>query len=169
VDTAPRPTAPSRSASEPPTFVVDRWVRGDDPLRAVVEGGRARVRAIVMPDAALGVLPTALALAKGGDPSAPLRRVVLGGLPSPFAGALEMVGGALGILGAATRLAAAPLAVVMRIALATAKWLALRLGGRWRAAHDRRAVLSMLLSAAYLMTVGAGQWSVDANLRRPEA
>jgi multidrug efflux pump subunit AcrB len=72
------------------TVVVDRWRRGDEVLGAVVEGGRARVRAIVMTGAAMGMgmLPTALALAEGGDQSAPLGRAVLGGLLGSLVGTL---------------------------------------------------------------------------------
>ena len=94
------------------------------------------------------------------------------GLPAPeilgpFVGAVEIVCGLLVLVGAATRLAAAPLAVIMVVALVTTKWPVLRDSGLWRAAHDSRTDLSMLLSAVFLMTVGAGPWSVDARLRRP--
>lgn len=72
------------------TVVVEGWRRGEDPIRAVVDGGRARVRPIVMTGAAMvmGMLPTALALAEGGDQSAPLGRAVVGGLLGSLLGTL---------------------------------------------------------------------------------
>jgi multidrug efflux pump subunit AcrB len=72
------------------TIVVDLQRGGMEPVAAVVEGGRRRVRPIVMTGAAMvvGVLPTALALAEGGDQSAPLGRAVLGGLVGSLVGTL---------------------------------------------------------------------------------
>lgn len=56
--------------------------RGMDPLTAVIEGGRRRLRPILMTAIAtiLALLPMALGLGKGGFLSAPLAMVVIGGL-----------------------------------------------------------------------------------------
>jgi multidrug efflux pump subunit AcrB len=51
-------------------------------MRAAVEGGRARLRPILMTSCAMiaGMLPMAVGLSAGGDQTAPLGRAVVGGL-----------------------------------------------------------------------------------------
>lgn len=51
-------------------------------VRAAVEGGRSRLRPILMTSCAMiaGMLPMALGLSEGGDQTAPLGRAVVGGL-----------------------------------------------------------------------------------------
>lgn len=94
-------------------------------------------------------------------------------------GAVEVVCGALVLVGLATRLAAAPLAVTMVVALASTK-VPILLGrgygpfahtfapkaGVWSFLHESRTDLSMLLAAVFLVVVGAGPWSIDARLAR---
>jgi uncharacterized membrane protein YphA (DoxX/SURF4 family) len=104
------------------------------------------------------------------------------GLPAPeltagFVGAVEIVGGALVVLGLFTRLAAVPLIVDMVVALATTK-VPLLFGagpepvsappkaGLWAFAYQARLDLTMLIAVAYLLAVGAGLWSIDALLSR---
>lgn len=106
------------------------------------------------------------------------------GLPSPeilgpLVGMVEVVCGALVLVGLATRLAAVPLAATMVVALASTK-LPILLGrgygpfahtfaprsGLWSFLHESRTDLSMLLAAVFLILVGAGRWSVDARLAR---
>ncbi len=82
----------------------------------------------------------------------------------PFVGVVEIVGGALVLLGAATRLAAAPLVVIMVVALVSTKWPTLRDAGFWEAAHASRTDTAMLLASLFLAAVGAGPVSVDARL-----
>jgi hypothetical protein len=64
--------------------------RVGQPVTAVLEGGRRRVRPNLMTGLAMmmGMLPTALALAEGGDQSAPLGRAVVGGLLGSLVGTL---------------------------------------------------------------------------------
>ncbi len=64
------------------TFAERARVAGGDPLAAAVEGGRSRLRAILMTSFAMiaGMLPLALGLGEGGDQTAPLGRAVVGGL-----------------------------------------------------------------------------------------
>jgi putative oxidoreductase len=96
----------------------------------------------------------------------------------PFVGAVEIVCGALIILGLLTRLAAVPLIVIMIVALISTK-LPILLGhdvgmfhlsadmkrtGFWSAAHESRADLTMLLGCIYLLIVGGGKWSLDDRL-----
>jgi uncharacterized membrane protein YphA (DoxX/SURF4 family) len=104
------------------------------------------------------------------------------GLPAPdqlavFVGAVEIVGGALLVLGLFTRLAAVPLIVDMAVALATTKVpllfgpgpepvAALPKTGFWAFAYQARLDLAMLVAASYLLGVGAGLWSIDGVLSR---
>lgn len=98
-------------------------------------------------------------------------------LMGPFVGVVEIVCGALIIVGLATRLAAIPLIVVMIVAIVSTKipillghdfWIfhAPKLAhyGFWSMLHEARTDLDMLLGAIYLLIVGAGAWSLDALL-----
>ena len=100
-------------------------------------------------------------------------------LMAPFVGAVEIVCGALVLLGLATRLAALPLMAVMIVAIATTK-IPILLGhdlgpfqvrsmsqyGFWSMAHESRTDFAMLLGSLFLSLVGAGRWSLDALLSR---
>lgn len=85
-------------------------------------------------------------------------------LLAPFVGLVEITCGVLVLIGLATRLAAVPLLWVMTVALATTKYPILVQQGFWAAAHEARTDWSMFLGALFLLTVGAGSWSVDARL-----
>jgi putative oxidoreductase len=81
-------------------------------------------------------------------------------LMAPFVGAVEVVGGAMLVLGLLTRLAAVPLAIVLVVALATAK------------AHEMTSVKGFLsiYDVPYLLllvvftAVGGGRYAIDALL-----
>jgi putative oxidoreductase len=99
-------------------------------------------------------------------------------LMGPFVGMVEIVCGALIILGLFTRLAAIPLIIVMIVALISTK-LPILLGhdfsifhlgkfqrlGFWSMAHEARADFDMLLGCVYLLIEGGGAWSLDARLK----
>jgi uncharacterized membrane protein YphA (DoxX/SURF4 family) len=104
------------------------------------------------------------------------------GLPAPeqlaaFVGAVEIVGGALLIVGLLTRLAAVPLLIDMAVAIVTTKVPLLfgpgpepvaalpKIGG-WAFAYQARLDITMLVAAGYLLAVGAGSWSLDGFLSR---
>jgi uncharacterized membrane protein YphA (DoxX/SURF4 family) len=100
-------------------------------------------------------------------------------LMGPFVGVVEIVSGALIIVGLFTRIAAIPLIIVMIVAIISTKipillghdfWIfhvpKLARYGFWSMAHEARADFDMLLGAIYLLIVGAGAWSLDAMLRR---
>jgi putative oxidoreductase len=104
------------------------------------------------------------------------------GLPSAtqlayFVGATEVVCGALLVVGLFVRLAALPLVIDMSVAIVTTK-LPLLFGagpepvsgmpktGFWAFAYQARLDVTMLLACVYLVTVGAGLWSIDARLSR---
>ncbi|HEX6187808.1 MAG TPA: DoxX family protein [Pyrinomonadaceae bacterium] len=96
---------------------------------------------------------------------------------APFVGVVEIVGGALLLLGLLTRLAAIPLIINMLVAILSTKipillghsfWgFSLRsvpYGGFWGMAHEGRTDFAMLLGSIFLLIVGAGAWSLDARL-----
>jgi len=97
----------------------------------------------------------------------------------PLVGVVEMLCGALIILGLFTQLAAIPLIVIMIVAIVSTKipiWLGhdfwifhlpkLPRYGFWSMAHEARADFCMLLGSLYLLIEGGGQWSLDALLSR---
>ena len=87
------------------------------------------------------------------------------GFLGPFVGTFEVVCGALVILGLLTRLASIPLIVIISTAIVTTKLPMLAANGFWSMAHEARTDYAMLLGALFLLIVGAGRLSVDANLR----
>ncbi|HEY2866703.1 MAG TPA: DoxX family protein [Pyrinomonadaceae bacterium] len=97
-------------------------------------------------------------------------RFVKIGLPyphllAPLTGGFEVVCGALVILGLFTRLASIPLIVIISVAIVTTKFPMLTSNGFWSMAHESRVDFAMLLGSLFLLIVGAGRLSVDANLR----
>ena len=99
---------------------------------------------------------------------------------APFVGTVEIICGALIILGLLTRLASIPLIIIMIVALVSTKlpillghdvWMFhlasdIKRAGFWSTMHESRADLTMLLGCVYLLIVGAGRWSFDARLAR---
>jgi len=83
---------------------------------------------------------------------------------APFVGVIEAGCGLLVLGGLLTRLAALPLIVDMLVAIATTKVPILLHSGFWSMAHEARTDYSMLLGAVFLLIVGAGRWSIDAQL-----
>ncbi len=107
------------------------------------------------------------------------------GIPAPyitasFVGVVEIVCGALLLLGLLTRLAAIPLIFDISVAIATTK-IPLFFGtgpepnmmgdkyGFWAGLHQGRLDFAMLLGAIFLLIVGAGRWSLDELLARKVA
>jgi len=100
-------------------------------------------------------------------------------LMGPFVGMVEIICGALIVLGLLTRLAAIPLIVIMIVAIVSTK-IPILLGhdlwmfhvpkmaryGFWSMLHEARADLDMLLGSLYLLIEGGGAWSLDALLSR---
>lgn len=103
------------------------------------------------------------------------------GIPSPdvmgpFVGVIEVVCGALILIGFLTRLAAIPLIIDMLVAILSTK-IPILLGhgfwgfslrtlpyyGFWGMAHEARTDFAMLLGSIFLLIAGAGLWSVDAR------
>ncbi len=95
----------------------------------------------------------------------------------PFVGGVEVVCGALLIVGLLTRLAAIPLVIDISTAIVSTKVPVLLGHGFWGFAlaklphygllsmiHEARTDFSMLLGLLFLLIVGAGAWSVDARM-----
>lgn len=93
------------------------------------------------------------------------------GLPSPetlgsFVGGVEIVCGAMVLLGLFTRLAVIPLFTIMCVAIYSTKIPILIKSGFWKMAHDSRTDFSMFMGSLFLLIVGAGLISLDARLSR---
>jgi putative oxidoreductase len=103
------------------------------------------------------------------------------GIPAPtsmayFVGVVEVVCGALIVLGLFTRLAAIPLLIDISVAIASTK-VPIFLGhgywrfhlpqlgryGLWAMFSEARTDFSMLLGLLFLLIVGAGPWSFDGR------
>ena len=94
---------------------------------------------------------------------------------APFVGLVEMVCGALVIVGLFTRLAAIPLLIDISVAILSTKIPILLGHGYWRFTlpklkhygllsmlHEARTDISMVLGLIFILIVGAGSLSVDA-------
>ncbi|HEY3253637.1 MAG TPA: DoxX family protein [Polyangiaceae bacterium] len=82
---------------------------------------------------------------------------------APFVGVVEIVGGALLLVGFLTRLASVFLLIDIAVAIATTKLPMLLAKGFWATAHEARTDWSMLLGLIFLLVAGAGSSSVDAR------
>ena len=104
------------------------------------------------------------------------------GIPSPalmgpFVGVVEIICGALILLGLLTRLATIALLIDILVAIFSTK-IPILLGhgfwrfsvskvayyGFWGTLHEARTDLSMLLGLLFLLIVGAGAWSLDGRI-----
>jgi putative oxidoreductase len=83
---------------------------------------------------------------------------------APFVGVVEIVCGALLLVGLFTRLAAMPLLIDICVALFSTKIVTFAKNGLWSTLHEARTDVSMLLGLIFLLLVGGGAWSLDARL-----
>ncbi len=83
---------------------------------------------------------------------------------APFVGLVEILGGALLVVGLVTRLAAVPLFVAMLVAITTTKIVNVGRDGFWKTAHDSRTDLLMIAGLLLLLALGGGRLSVDRRL-----
>jgi len=79
----------------------------------------------------------------------------------PFVGVVEIVCGAMLILGIATMYAVVPLLFDIGVAIATTKWPMVGKQGFWAAMHEGRTDFCMVLGLIAIACLGAGSWSFD--------
>ena len=84
----------------------------------------------------------------------------------PFVGVVEIVCGALLIMGLLTRLASIPLIIDILVAIVTTKIPMLSKAGFWGTMHEARTDFCMLMGLIFLLLVGSGTLSFDARLSR---
>ncbi len=84
----------------------------------------------------------------------------------PFVGVVEIVCGALLIVGLLTRLASIPLLIDILVAIGTTKIPMLSKAGFWGMMHEARTDFCMLLGLIFLLLVGSGTLSFDDRLAR---
>ncbi|HEX8917992.1 MAG TPA: DoxX family protein [Chloroflexota bacterium] len=87
---------------------------------------------------------------------------------APFDGVVEIVCGALLLVGLLTRLATIPLLIDIAVAIATTKIPMLLQKGFWAAAHEARVDISMALGLLFLLLVGGESLSVDRWLAKQQ-
>jgi putative oxidoreductase len=85
---------------------------------------------------------------------------------APFVGVVEIVCGALLLIGLITRLASIPLLIDILVAIATTKIPMLPKSGFWATMHEARTDFCMLLGLIFLLIVGSGSLSFDDRLSR---
>jgi uncharacterized membrane protein YphA (DoxX/SURF4 family) len=83
---------------------------------------------------------------------------------APFVGLIEIVCGALLLIGLITRLATVPLLFDIAVALYSTKIVAFAKNRFWGTLHEARTDVSMLLALLFLVLVGGGSLSLDAAL-----
>jgi putative oxidoreductase len=84
----------------------------------------------------------------------------------PFVGGVEVVCGMLLIWGLFTRLASIPLLIDISVAILTTKIPILLKSGFWSMEDPARTDYSMLMSLLFLLSAGAGKWSLDRLFTR---
>jgi putative oxidoreductase len=127
------------------------------------------VKSVTFIRAAVGLIFFTQGILKYIDPHMGVMRFARIGFPYPdftahFVGTFEIACGLLVLLGLFTRLASVPLLIVILTAIATTKipelWHPNQ--GFWFMVSDARTDFAMTMSLLFLLSVGAGAWSLDA-------
>jgi putative oxidoreductase len=84
---------------------------------------------------------------------------------APFVGVIEILCGALLILGLLTRLATIPLIIDISVAIVTTKIPIWSQAGFWSMVHEARTDYCMLLGLVFLVIVGSGPFSIDRRVK----
>ena len=119
---------------------------------------------------AVGLIFFTQGILKYIDPHMGVLRFTRIGFPYPnftahFVGTFEIVCGFLVLAGLFTRLASIPLLIIILTAIATTKIPELWHPGQglWFMVSDARTDFAMTMSLLFLISVGAGAWSLDAS------
>jgi putative oxidoreductase len=80
---------------------------------------------------------------------------------APFVGVVEIVCGAMLILGIATLYVVIPLLIDISVAIVTTKWPLMHKEGFWSAMHEGRTDFCMFLGLIAIACLGAGNWSFN--------
>ena len=83
---------------------------------------------------------------------------------APFVGVVEILFGALIVIGFLTRLASIPLLIDMFVAITSTKIILMPEKGFWWFAHEARTDVCMIMGLLFLLIQGAGSLSVDWKL-----
>jgi putative oxidoreductase len=89
--------------------------------------------------------------------------IPLPGFFAPFVGAVEILCGSLLIVGLLTRMAVVPLLIDIAVAICTTKLPMLLKQGFWATMHEARTDFCMLLGLLAILSLGAGEFSLDAR------
>ncbi len=122
---------------------------------------------------AVGLIFLTQGILKYIDPHMGVLRFTKVGFPYPgytahFVGTFEIACGLLVLFGLFTSVASIPLLIVILTAIATTKIPELFQPGQgfWFMVSDARTDFAMTMSLLFLISVGAGSWSLDAWLRK---
>jgi uncharacterized membrane protein YphA (DoxX/SURF4 family) len=122
---------------------------------------------------AVGLIFLTQGILKYIDPHMGVLRFTKVGFPYPgytahFVGTFEIACGLLVLFGLFTSVASIPLLIVILTAIATTKIPELCQPGQgfWFMVSDARTDFAMTMSLLFLISVGAGSWSLDAWLRK---
>jgi uncharacterized membrane protein YphA (DoxX/SURF4 family) len=107
------------------------------------------------------LFPAALGAGRFAKIGIPMPQVM-----GPFVGSVEVLCGALLVVGLLTRLAAIPLVGVISVAIASTKVPMYFKTGFWNTMHEGRTDLCMLLGLLFLLIVGSGAASLDRVWRK---
>src|SRR5262249_12533261 len=132
-------------------------------------GPASDIGSVIFIRLAVGLIFFTQGILKYIDPHMGVLRFTKIGFPYPnftahFVGAFEIICGFLVLLGLFTRLASIPLLIIILTAMATTKipelWRPAQ--GFWFMVSDARTDFAMTLSLLFLISVGAGAWSLEA-------
>ena len=82
-------------------------------------------------------------------------------ISAPFVGVVEIVCGALLILGIRSSLVAVPLLIDISVAIVTTKWPMLRHAGFWSTMHESRVDLCMFFGLLSILLLGPGSLAFE--------
>ena len=133
-------------------------------------------RSILLVRIAVGLIFSTQGILKYIDPNMGVVRFTRIGFPHPyftahFVATFEVLCGLLLLLGLWTRLVSIPLLIVIATAIATTKVPELFRAnqGFWYMVSDARTDFAMFCCLIFLISLGGGNWSLDATLARHTA